>query len=110
MNSGNEQQALGLLVFVKLVAIAFPGGGKRLGALFIKKLFQYLQPSEFAHQVFVDLFPLLPKVTVDGWKCHWLRNVTRLIEVGMHDLLRRCRRVQENLSYRAPTRRLYRGR
>ena len=70
MNSGNQQQALGLLVFVKLITITFPGRGERLGALFIQKLFQDLKPSEFAHQVFVDLLPLLPKVTVNGWKCH----------------------------------------
>src|SRR5438445_1917168 len=46
MNAGNEQQALGLLVFVKLIAITFPGRGERLGALFIKKLFQDFKPSE----------------------------------------------------------------
>ena len=57
MQTGDQQQSLGRLIFEKLIAISFPGGCERFGARVAQKLLQYFQPAEFTHKIFVEFFP-----------------------------------------------------
>src|SRR5690242_3443480 len=104
-----EQEALGLLVFVENVAVADPGGGQGLGALFAKELFQDFLPAEFAEDVVVEMFPLRAKKLVEGGGVHFFGLAAGEVQGGMHDLLGGERRVGKDGGKSAPAAGLHDG-
>ncbi len=93
MQASNQEESLRRLVFEELVAIAFPGSGKRFGARFVQELFQNFEPPKFAQQIVVKFFPIFAQLLFDRGQGHTLRDVAGLVKIGVHDLLGGCRRI-----------------
>ena len=103
-NSKKQQRPLVLLVFEQGVAVGRPCRGQIGGAIFGQKLLEDFLETEFPHIVFIELFPVRGNQARRFGQLDFGRHDVLQVHVRMHDLLRRNRRLLENLVRNQATR------
>jgi len=84
-----EDKFFRLLLLEDGVAVAVPRGSHRFGPIIVEELLQNFLPAEFAHDVFIELCPIVAQQFLEARKSYGGRSFTGPVERRMENLLGR---------------------
>src|SRR6266849_8787982 len=102
VQTGRENELLSLFLLENSVAVAIPGCCERLRAVVVEELLQDFFPTEFAHDVFVELGPVVAEQFLVQRERNCRGGFTRAVKPRMKNLLRGNRRLFEHAGQSGP--------